>query len=293
MIKMTESGSAKQQYLKRSNEFSPRLFHNVQFIRYLQVIGLALIAASFLYLIAANWLMIPKLIQLLIPMLMLLCSAIGSMYFSGKQWIQQSLDTVSGLMLGLSLAVIGQVYQTGADSYLLFLVWAVLLLPWLYRPNIGVFALFCIVSQLALWMYFKQSYLMPDHQLMYLLCMNALTAVCVTLCLKYYPALRFVFIAFIAAISAYCMFNFCSGQAPYQWPYLALSILLPLCLCGYFYKQRLSLETSLQAAGLAASVSILIFHFAEHLLDDSIAGLLVLALLVFAWFAVIPLAIGA
>lgn len=307
---MTESGSAKQQYLKRRNEFSPRLFHNVQFIRYLQVIGLALIAASFLYLIAANWLMIPKLIQLLIPMLMLLCSAIGSMYFSGKQWIQQSLDTVSGLMLGLSLAVIGQVYQTGADSYLLFLVWAVLLLPWLYRPNIGVFALFCIVSQLALWMYFKQSYLMPDHQLMYLLCMNALTAVCVTLCLKYYPALRFVFIVLISCISIYCMLLFCSyGAEQYDWLYLPLSIALPLYLIGYFYLQHRALDTSLQAAGLAASISILIFQFAEHALSGSVGGLLVLALLIFAWFAaisallmkflpqtkftVIPLAIGA
>lgn len=271
------------------NEFSPRLFCKAQVIQYLQVIGLSLIAASIVYLIAANWLMIPKYLQLAIPMTLLLCSALSSIYFTAHSWIRQSLDCISGLMLGMSMAVIGQVYQTGADSYLLFLIWAVLLLPWLYRPNIGVFALFCAVSQLALSLFFKQSFLFEQKELLYLFGMNVLTALSAAFCLKFYPALRFVFIAFIAAISAYCMFNFCSGQAPYQWPYLVLSIILPLCLCGYFYKQRLSLETSLQAAGLAASVSILIFHFAEHLLDDSIAGLLVLALLVFAWFAVISL----
>ena len=51
-------------------------------------------------------------------------------------------------MIGLSLAVIGQVYQTGADSYLLFLIWTLLILPWLYRPNIGIFALItlCLVA---------------------------------------------------------------------------------------------------------------------------------------------------
>lgn len=288
MIKMTDSSLKQHLNSKPYNEFSPRLFCDLHVVQYLQVIGLALIAASFLYLIAANWLMIPKFIQLLIPMLLLLCSALASMYFSQKQWIQQSLDTVCGLMLGLSMAVIGQVYQTGADSYLLFVVWALLLLPWLYRPNIGVFALFCIVSQLALLMYFKQSYLMLDHQPMYLLCMSVLTILCVTMSLKFYPALRYVFIAFISLMSIYCMFLFCGmGADQYQWPYLLLSIALPAYLIAYFYLQRRALETSLQTAGLAASFSILIFQFAEHLLTDSIGGLLVLALLIFAWFAAI------
>ena len=293
MIKMTASGfskqhNAQQNTINQGNEFSPRLFQDVQVIQYLQVIGLALIAASFLYLIAANWLMIPPSIQLAIPMILLLCSASTSVYVAGHRWIQQSLDALSGLLLGLSMAVIGQVYQTGADSYLLFLVWALLLLPWLYRPNIGVFALFCVVSQLALFFYFKQSYLMSDHQLMYMCCMTILTALCVTFGLKYYFALRFVFIAFVTTISIYCMFLFCgNGVEQYQWPYFLLSVVLPIYLIIYFYRQHRALETSLQTAGLAASLSILIFQFAEHALSDSIGGLLVLALLIFAWFAVI------
>lgn len=107
MIKMTYSRTATPQNSTADNEFVPRLFLNRQFIQYLQVIGLGLIAASILYLIAANWLMMPKLIQLIIPMILLMCSAMGSLYFSAKRWIQQSLDTISGLMLGLGLAVIG------------------------------------------------------------------------------------------------------------------------------------------------------------------------------------------
>lgn len=298
------------EFLAPKNEFSPRLFCKAQVLQYFQVIGLSLIAASIVYLIAANWLMIPAYFQLAIPMILLLCSALSSVYFSAQQWIRQSLDGFSGLMLGMCMAVIGQVYQTGADSYLLFLIWAVLLLPWLYRPNIGVFTLFCTVSQLALYLFFKQSFLLEQKELAYLCGMNVLTALSAVFCLKFYPALRFVFIVFIASLSVYCMFRFSgNGVEQYQWPYLALSIILPLCLCGYFYRQQQSLETSLQAAGLAASFSILIFHFAEQMLEDSIAGLLVLALLVFAWFAaislllmkmlpkarfaVIPLAIGA
>lgn len=294
---MTAHNNAQQQNLnlnssRPKHEFSTRLFQDVQVIQYLQVIGLALIAASFLYLVAANWLMLPKFIQLAIPILLLVLSAAASVYLTGHAWIQQSLDALSGLFLGLSLAVIGQVYQTGADSYLLFLVWALMLLPWLYRPNIGVFALLCIVSQLALFLYFKQSYLMSEHSLWYLLCMNVLTALFVTFSLKYYSALRFLFIAFVTVMSMYSMFLFCgNGVEQYQWQYLLLSIVLPIYLILYFYLHHRALETSLQAAGLAASFSIFIFQWAEHILSDSIVGILVLALLIFAWFAVISLAL--
>ena len=110
--------------MKPKNQFSPVLFTYPSVIQHLHVIGLALIAVSVLYLIAANWLMLPKIIQLLIPQIFLLISASASVWLASNDAVRQALDGISGLMLGLSMAVIGQVYQTGADSYLLFLVWA-------------------------------------------------------------------------------------------------------------------------------------------------------------------------
>nr|WP_228722578.1 MULTISPECIES: DUF2157 domain-containing protein [Acinetobacter] len=97
--------------LIRNNQFSPLLFCNVEVLRYLKILGLALITVSLLYLMAANWWMLPDPVQLAIPMLILLCSATASIYFDQQEWVRQSLDTVSGLMLGLSLAMIGQIYQ--------------------------------------------------------------------------------------------------------------------------------------------------------------------------------------
>ncbi|KUI74635.1 hypothetical protein A1D09_04345 [Acinetobacter baumannii] len=95
-------------------------------------------ALSILYLIAANWLMLPDSIQLIIPPVILLITAWVSVKKTLSEGVRQTLHGICGLMVGLSLAVIGQVYQTGADSYLLFLIWTLLLLPWLYRPNIGM-----------------------------------------------------------------------------------------------------------------------------------------------------------
>ena len=86
-------------------------------------------------------------------------------------------------------------------------------------------------------------------------------------------------------------------------------LVLPILFSAYFYTRKQQLETSLLIAGLALSFSILIFDLTEQYLQDSAAGLLVLALLIFSWFAaitgllikllpksrfsVIPLALGA
>ena len=52
--------------------------------------------------------------------------------------VEHGLDAVAGrislfataFLSGILLAVFGQVYQTGADPYGLFLAWALLILPW-------------------------------------------------------------------------------------------------------------------------------------------------------------------
>ena len=292
--------------LTQNHQFSPLLFCHEGVLRYLNILGLALIAVSFLYLIAANWWMLPNWIQLTIPMLILFCSASVSVYFSKQEWIRQSLDTVAGLMLGLSLAVIGQIYQTGADSYLLFLLWSVMLLPWLYRPNIGIFAMLCIVSQLALYLYFKQSFWMERAEGLYLLGLNVLAAISFVFAIRYYPILRFLFIAFMIAISIGSMMLFINQ---FQLIYLASSIILPITTAFYFYRKHQALETILLIAGLAASLSIWMFELVDEQLTHSALGLFVLATLIFGWFAmisfvlkkifpqtkfsVIPLALGA
>jgi len=291
---------------KPDHPFSPLLFIQPAVIQILQIIGLALIAVSIVYLLAANWWMLPKFVQLFMPQVLLLGSALLSIRFAARERLRQSLDTVSGLMLGLSLAVIGQIYQTGADSYQLFLLWALLLLPWLYRPNIGVFALFCVVSQLALYFYFKQSFWLVRAETAYLLSLNLLTGLSLIYALRYYPVLRYLLIAVVVLISVFSMFRFIDSNS--IW-YLASVLVLALLFSAYFYTRQQQLETSLLVAGLALSFSILIFDLTDQYLQNSAAGLLVLALLIFGWFAaisallikllpqsrfsVIPLALGA
>lgn len=291
---------------KQNSEFSPLLFIHANVLNHLKVLSISMLAMSFLYLMAANWWMLPKFVRLLIPMLVLLSSAIASVYLVHHQILRQSLDAVSGLMLGLCLAVIGQIYQTGADSYLLFLVWSILLLPWLYRPNIGIYIMLMIVSQLALYLLFKQTFWMARAEDLYIITLNVLTVLSMVYGIRHYPILRFIFIVFIILISITCMVRFIASS---HFIYLASVFTLPALTAFYFYRQKKVLECTLLIAGVAFSLSLWLLDQVGGELTNSAGGLFVLALLIFSWFAaisfvltrmfptsklaMIPLAIGA
>lgn len=278
------------------------------FIQHLQVLGLSLIAVSILYLVAANWLMLPQGVQLAIPPVFLILSSFASIYYAQHTRLVTTFQTIAGLMLGLSLAVIGQVYQTGADSYQLFLVWALLLLPWLYRPNIGIFTLFCIVSHLAIVLFFQQTFWIITHQHLLLILINLWTGCLLLLSLKFYPALRWVFLVWIGIFSIGCMVNFTFRE---QADTLISSFFLPSLCIAYFYFKKDPLATSLATLILGINFTILLMKgILTHLVSSSVTGtLFICALIILAWFAalawalkqlfphsqfnIIPLAVGA
>lgn len=280
---------------------------NTLFIQHLHIFSYIFMAVSILYLIAANWLMLPDSIQLVIPPVILLVTAWFSIKDNLTEGVRQTLHSVCGLMVGLSLAVIGQVYQTGADSYLLFLIWTLLLLPWLYRPNIGIFALICITSQLSLFLFFKQTFWLEKFPYLYLFALNLLSLIEFWVCIKKYPALRFVFIAWFAAISIIGMIQFLSND---NIPYLISAFFLGIIAFYYFFKKDDQLCASLMAAILGVTATIWLVDGITNLFKDSNEFIfLLIAGIIFIWFGlisyflikifrqsrfyVIPLAIGA
>lgn len=280
---------------------------NTLFIQHLHIFSYVFMAVSILYLIAANWLMLPDSIQLVIPPVILLVTAWFSIKDTLSEGVRQTLHGVCGLMVGLSLAVIGQVYQTGADSYLLFLIWTLLLLPWLYRPNIGIFALICITSQLTLFLFFKQTFWLEKFPYLYLFALNLLSLIEFGLCINKYRALRFVFIAWFAVISIIGMIQFLSSE---NIPYLISAFFSGIIIFYYFFKKDDQLCASLMAAVLGVTATIWLVDRINDLFKDSNEFIfLFIAGIIFIWFAlisyflikifrqsrfyVIPLAIGA
>lgn len=105
--------------------------------RLLLILGTGLLLSGIVFFFAWNWHALQPWQKFgLIEAALVLCAA-------GAAW--RTIDTLSGrlfltaacAMVGVFLAVFGQIYQTGADSFELFLGWAAFIFPWVLLGRFG------------------------------------------------------------------------------------------------------------------------------------------------------------
>ncbi len=121
--------------------------------RLLLAAGTLLLLAGVVFFFAFNWNALHRFVKIALVVLPLVLSAgvaayLGLDRIAGKTWLGAGV-----LLVGVLLAVIGQIYQTGADSELLFAGWAVLALPWVMvacAPWLWLFWLVLVNAALAL-----------------------------------------------------------------------------------------------------------------------------------------------
>ena len=134
------------------------------------IIATVLLGSALIMAIAANWLTWPKLarvglLQATITALVLFAWQRGQQ--EPKDWARAySLSSLSvslaAIALGALLALIGQSYQTGADPWQLFALWAVLLLPWLIAlRTLFIILLVLLLTNITLFLFFEER--QSDH----------------------------------------------------------------------------------------------------------------------------------
>lgn len=70
----------------------------------------------------------------------------------------QAAITAAAVLVGVFLAVFGQIYQTGADAYQLFVGWALLILPWVVMCRLaGLWILWLAIVNLAVALFWEQT----------------------------------------------------------------------------------------------------------------------------------------
>lgn len=121
----------------------------------LSYLGYGLILSGLVYFFAFNWQYLPPLYKL--------AALQGALLISLAPLWMRSLNPLTGklllltasLLVGIFLGVFGQIYQTGADSYQLFLAWALLITPWVivsqFTPLYFIWFVLCNVSLLLFW----------------------------------------------------------------------------------------------------------------------------------------------
>lgn len=125
--------------------------------RFLVTVGTLLVVAGIIAFFAWNWAELHRLVRLAL----IQGGLLGSVVLAWRL----GMDTPAGragllaaaVLVGVVLAVYGQVYQTGADPYGLFLAWALLILPWvLIGRQAGLWLLLLLLLNLTVILYWIQ-----------------------------------------------------------------------------------------------------------------------------------------
>ncbi|MDO4427644.1 MAG: DUF2157 domain-containing protein [Moraxella sp.] len=253
----------------------------------LNLIGIGLIISSIIYFLASNWFGMSPFMRMGIPMFVLALSAIASVVINDSKKYQSSvlilntLHTICAIMAGLTLAVIGQQYQTGADAYQLFLYWSILSLLWLYRHNTPVFILWCFLSHLALYFYVKQTFI-GLWSVFYFLSVNALLLLQGIMAIKIYPKANIVLSAFLAILSIFSSVLLMDDYQDNQFIFFLSMLLLPSLALWHFYQHKKQGSLALLSLGFGIALFMQILTIFD--IDFSFGALFFYAFIALAMF---------
>lgn len=125
--------------------------------RALLALGMGQFLAGVVFFFAYNWNDLSDVAKFAIVEAAVVIAALGALAVGLDRVFGQVLLIAASVLTGVLLAVIGQVYQTGADMFELFLAWAALILPWTLISRSAVhWLLWLVVAQVALWLYCEQ-----------------------------------------------------------------------------------------------------------------------------------------
>ena len=113
--------------------------------RLLLFMGAVMLAAAVVFFFAYNWEDLGRLAKFALVEVPLLI-ALGFVWRLGLERTSgKAAVLVAAILAGALLALIGQVYQTGADTFELFGAWAVAILPWVLLGRFSALWLFWLV----------------------------------------------------------------------------------------------------------------------------------------------------
>lgn len=130
----------------------------VKFVeRLLLASGTIFLVAGIFFFFAFNWEDLPRLGRFAIIESAVVIATFLAFFLKVETWGGRVALAAAAMLIGATFAVVGQAYQTGADSYRLFMMWAILITGWVLisRWNIMYF-IWLILINLALSFYWQQ-----------------------------------------------------------------------------------------------------------------------------------------
>jgi uncharacterized membrane protein len=126
-------------------------------MRALLALGVGQFLAGVVFFFAYNWNDLSDIAKFAVIETALAIALGGALLAGLDRVFGQMLLIAASVLTGVLLAVIGQVYQTGADVFELFAAWAVLILPWTIISRHPVhWLLWLVVAEVAVVLYGEQ-----------------------------------------------------------------------------------------------------------------------------------------
>lgn len=125
--------------------------------RLLLAIGTSLVLAGIVFFFAFNWAKMGAAAKFGVVEAALFGCLVAA-YFADLQRLPgQTLLLCASVLTGVFLAVFGQIYQTGADAYTLFMAWAVLIAGWTVLSNFAPqWAVWLVICNVFAWLFWDQ-----------------------------------------------------------------------------------------------------------------------------------------
>lgn len=117
-------------------------------------LGALLLGAGIIFFFAYNWQDLGRFQKLALVQGVFAGAAATAWYYGPGRLAGQAALLLAALLTGSLFALIGQTYQTGADTWQLFAVWAALITPWVFASRMPVLWLLLLaLVNLALGLY--------------------------------------------------------------------------------------------------------------------------------------------
>lgn len=125
--------------------------------RLLLILGTVFLVAGVLFFFAFNWADLPKFGKFAVVQGAVVGVATLAFVLRLERWGGRVALAAAFMLVGIALAVIGQTYQTGADSYQLFVNWLLLITGWVIISRWNVlWLMWMVLANVALSMYWWQ-----------------------------------------------------------------------------------------------------------------------------------------
>ena len=257
--------------------------------------GAVMLAASVVFFFAYNWHDLGRLAKFALVQVPLVAALFMVWRLGLERIAGQAALLVATILVGALLALVGQVYQTGADTFELFSAWALAILPWTLLARFApLWIVWLTLVNLAVSLYFQAFHGIfgiafgPERQLWLLLAIDTIALVAWELSAlkgvgwlagRWAPRLLATAGgAFVTALALMSIFE-------YQRSLLNLGIWLAWVFCAYLAYRR-TVRDLYVLAGAALSIIVVTAAFIGKQLPMRDAGeFLFIGLLVIAMSA--------